>query len=448
MKKLTIILVFAFISLNIFILSCSEPTSENDNKVTFSGTVTLEGKTDHSGVTVRLYELVELDTTIVQINQEYPGVGLDINQRSEFFWREQEYVYQTVTDQGGTWTINNVSKGIYNMVVETDSFGWRTNFNVNENDNFNITLKRKIQLSGHYTENLIIPENSFVYIKGDVSFAENVNVTINAGSIIELGSNSKLEINGKFLCNGIEGNEINIHPDDLENNSEIVVSEGDNSIIKHTNISYIRKGMYFAASNLITIKNSRFRKNDLGFEIFDCEEMIIEQNLLSDMKIGYFSQYSNTITTKNIFVNLTEYGIKSQDEKKSIMIYNIIKVCGIYGMFVNPQGGFYNGGVLFEIENCDYISNNTHIYLGDIGTIYSKNCNFLREHDLLIGTRSMKEYQSDSSYFESNYWEYTTDWEIEDHILHRPDFQVIGGYGHYIDYSNFSTSYINWKDNI
>jgi hypothetical protein len=46
---------FFLFSLFFFLSTCTQPT-DNDT-VTFSGTVTLEGQEDHSGVTVSLYEL-------------------------------------------------------------------------------------------------------------------------------------------------------------------------------------------------------------------------------------------------------------------------------------------------------------------------------------------------------------------------------------------------------
>ena len=39
---------------------------------TLTGTVYLEGEQDHSGITVALYKLAELDTTILRYNREYP----------------------------------------------------------------------------------------------------------------------------------------------------------------------------------------------------------------------------------------------------------------------------------------------------------------------------------------------------------------------------------------
>jgi len=44
------------------------PTAPNTG--TLTGTVLLEGQTDHSGITVGLYKLAELDTTILRYNRE------------------------------------------------------------------------------------------------------------------------------------------------------------------------------------------------------------------------------------------------------------------------------------------------------------------------------------------------------------------------------------------
>lgn len=77
-----------------FLFSCSSPTA--NNKVTFSGTVTLEDTTDYfptetsgqAGVTVSLYKPVVLDTALVRINQQYPNIGVQISQETEFDNRE------------------------------------------------------------------------------------------------------------------------------------------------------------------------------------------------------------------------------------------------------------------------------------------------------------------------------------------------------------------------
>ncbi len=68
------VLIFNLVSL-IFVFSCSKD-STSPQTITISGTVTLQGQTDHSGVTVSLYRPVQLDTALVRINQQYPNIGL------------------------------------------------------------------------------------------------------------------------------------------------------------------------------------------------------------------------------------------------------------------------------------------------------------------------------------------------------------------------------------
>lgn len=88
---------FVIFLLSFFLITCSTSTN-SDKQVVFSGTVTLEGETDFSGVTVSLYNPVELDpsnsrtgqskgrtgTVLVRINREYPNIGVQISQETEF----------------------------------------------------------------------------------------------------------------------------------------------------------------------------------------------------------------------------------------------------------------------------------------------------------------------------------------------------------------------------
>jgi len=56
----------------VLIMSCSTQPQTG----TLSGTVQLQGETDHPGITVALYELAELDPDIVAINEEYDFIGV------------------------------------------------------------------------------------------------------------------------------------------------------------------------------------------------------------------------------------------------------------------------------------------------------------------------------------------------------------------------------------
>ena len=74
----------------IFLFSCTSGTDVSKGSLT--GTVSIEGISDYSNISVSLYDLAYLDTTIVRINNQYPHIGVIINQHTEFDHRLQSPV--------------------------------------------------------------------------------------------------------------------------------------------------------------------------------------------------------------------------------------------------------------------------------------------------------------------------------------------------------------------
>ena len=77
----------------------------------------LEGQEDHSGVTVALYNLVEPDTAVMQLQKEFPFVGVPISQQTEFDHRLAEAVYTTKTKSDGSFHFSEVEKNTYNLAA-------------------------------------------------------------------------------------------------------------------------------------------------------------------------------------------------------------------------------------------------------------------------------------------------------------------------------------------
>jgi len=70
-----------FFSLFFFWHCTKSPTDSKG--LSLSGFVKLEGQTEHSGTTVALYALAELDTMVLRMNKEFPMVGIPISQITE-----------------------------------------------------------------------------------------------------------------------------------------------------------------------------------------------------------------------------------------------------------------------------------------------------------------------------------------------------------------------------
>lgn len=121
-KRLSLFL-FSFSFFLFIITACTSPTSSSKGSLT--GTVSLEGETDFSGISVSLYELAYLDTTIVRINNEYPQIGVIITQHTEFDHRLQSPLKTATTLADGSFEIEKIPTGIYNLVAQKADFGFR-----------------------------------------------------------------------------------------------------------------------------------------------------------------------------------------------------------------------------------------------------------------------------------------------------------------------------------
>ena len=123
-----------YLTISILLLLCACGKSPNAPETgSLAGKVTLEGQTNHSGISVALYKLAELDTTILRYNREYPNVGFPISQATEFacppfFGRDHrlgEVAAEAKTKQDGSFEIDGVEEGTYNLVAEKAGFGWK-----------------------------------------------------------------------------------------------------------------------------------------------------------------------------------------------------------------------------------------------------------------------------------------------------------------------------------
>ena len=129
----------------LLLCACGEPPTAPETG-TLTGKVTLEGQTNHSGISVALYKLAELDTTILRYNREYPlarrvfggNVGFPISQATEFacpptlfgracppgVWRNhllREVAAETKTNKDGSFKIDREKEDIGDFVSHEKS---------------------------------------------------------------------------------------------------------------------------------------------------------------------------------------------------------------------------------------------------------------------------------------------------------------------------------------
>ena len=372
-------LLFCHLSFVICLISCSDPTSSNN--VTFSGTVILEDTTDYSGVTVSLYKPVELDTALVRINQEYPNIGVQISQETEFDHREHEPVYTTITNADGNWEIKKVEEREYNVVAEKDSFGWIYKFNVVNTDGINLTLYKENELEGQLPNNLRLMAFHHYIVKDDIEILEGDKIQIDEGAWIRFDGSYKFEIYGDLDLNGTESEYIKF-TSNLENTEEnkwrfIRFNQVNYPIISFVHLSFSGSGMRFEGCENITVGNSIFEKCSLnGIIIKQSSECILENIIIRNTLDACLMQYTLNAEIKNNIFNQNRRGIKfeySGNHVKNNYFYS--NETGVYSL-AKPSA---------DITHNEFENNQRGVFCAGSDPVIRSNNFDLHEQSIFIG---------------------------------------------------------------
>ena len=460
-------LVFSFLLLtySFLLIACSDPTSSGT--VTFSGTVTLEGKTDHSGVTISLYAPVELDTALLRINEQYPHIGVQISQETEFdhlsngqTGREHEPLYTTTSKADGSWAIKNVEKGEYNVVVEKKGFGRTIRYEQSidsEKTGPAFALKPMVTLSGVYNQAYVF-DNQFIEVSGDAVFETGSTVQFKGECIIHFKGAYSLTIKGGFSRES--GSVIRLFADDLTSDAkweflsqadltlENVYAMGDvelriaESKVRITN-SYFRKANLYAL-NLsecnLSLSNLLFRGNTIGLNINKTSgENELTGNVFFDNEIDVEAFAADVLSVNNNMfkqsgLNLNFIQVNALVEhnncEKSEKNLNVSGICSV------------------DVRNNNFINNITNIYLQGIShqsyviKLKSNENNFIITTNYYIYLGS-KTFAGDTLNAENNFWGTIDESIIQNKIIDKTDFPENSGYS-YVKYWPFAlTEYHN-----
>ena len=181
------------------IIGCQNPIDNPAGNI--SGNILLEDQLDYSGIAVSIYNLAKLDTKIVDINTEYPHIGVIINQQTQFDHRFQTPVKTALTNEDGDFKVQNIPVGVYNIVISKDNYGFKYVYNVpiiegnNQLDEY-YTLYQEIHLSGDSFDDITF-EFDHHYIIDDDYNIYNADVIIEPNSIIRIEPGKSINLS---LC--------------------------------------------------------------------------------------------------------------------------------------------------------------------------------------------------------------------------------------------------------
>lgn len=230
-KVLATIFVLAILSIIFLVSGCCN----NEDKLgTLSGIVELINDTgdpqadpvDFAGVTISLYELAELDTSVVRINQQHPYLGVIVQQEMYFDHRYQQPVLSVASAPDGSFTLNKITPGSYNLVAQKDGWGYAYQYSLeilegenalgkatlnnrilegvarsrSESGKDTITLYPERQLSGFGTSDLVFQAGRHYVVTDDFSIMPGAQVVFEPNTTIRINPHKELVLYSSLEC--------------------------------------------------------------------------------------------------------------------------------------------------------------------------------------------------------------------------------------------------------
>lgn len=405
----------------LLILACS--SSSEISKGDLTGSVYLDGSDDHSGISVALYDLAYLDTTIVRINHEYPHIGVIINQHTEFDHRQQSPIATSATSADGSFLIDNIPTGVYNVVCSKQGFGFRYLYNVTiaDGDNYltevrsdpssrgfrlhcvtprqdgatktlegksnsishftfpisrgdhgslrsGITLYPELHLSGDVNDNVIVAPFHHLVCDGDVTFIPGSSLEIHPNAVVRIAPGADLKIMGNFKAQGEENNMFWVTSNAGFENAELLIINSQLG----TNPNSLNNSKF-------NIQNSKLFNRDSDIELYNSmslesiasvSEDLIEWGKWDYANICLLDQVDNLTMQNGVFRNGGEgYHVSNLDEAYclNLNVYELSFEESGGVSFQQVISGYIKDSIVLKCDNGIFIKNG---FVGEIKNNY------------------------------------------------------------------------------
>lgn len=423
----TIVILCCVFSVIIFLFSTSCSSSTASKTGSLSGSIILQNDTgdaandavDFAGVTVALYKTATLDTTIVRINGQYPGLGVQINQQTEFDHRLQAPSKVTTTSANGSFKLSKINKGMYNLVVYKEGWGIRYFYNLDIEDGSNninsllparssIALYPERVMSGYVLEPFTFLSNHSYIVDNNLSFVNEVIMQPSANVLIKPNMRITLlsSINTSQITEGYCAvtSADKIYTTTQQQSSQILNFDGIygnpalvavNNKIHSLITSFTSNGWNLQSSNF-TIENSVFRYCTIGLQLVQCENVIVtgcnsSKSVSVEMGGMTFTGCNKTQVLNSIFTQST-IGLR-QHTSAETTVSNCI-------FYANTSRDVFN---LYEttglIEYCDFGASNIAIETSGESNTNIQRCNIQAK----TGIFNSQQFNWNRSYFQANF---------------------------------------------
>jgi len=373
--------------ITILLLSCSSGT-EPEKTGSISGTVQLvdDGKSlslDYSGLKVAVYKPATLDSTIVRINNEYPGIGVIISQETEFDHRLQNPIATATTDASGAYNVSGLSGGVYNVVFLKDGWTVKYLYSVSVPGGGTTALgqmqiKPAISLTESFYSSMEFESdrtyivNNTMSIVGSASIQRGARIYLNNGSVMKFYSGLDVtggSDNGNYWWMDTAFN--------LYSATGVVIDSlqyaGGMSLYGgNTQLSY---GLIRRTNYAITTFDGTFSFQDMDVCYFNT---------------GYSLNNSGAILSKVQLRNGSTIGLQALSTSDTLTINKCLVYNTADGVVAYTAGGY-------SVRDSYFIAN--------VNAVYPQNCSGVVEHNNFYqNTYDIRQYNAQSTISYNNFF--------------------------------------------
>jgi len=311
--------------------ACKQNTKPELGIIT--GTITLDGQTDHSGISVAVFPGSIIPDDLAAIIQDYPQLAFPIEDKHIFDHREFQPLQIVVTNESGKFETPKLGYGSYILCYYKEGWGYNYAFSIALNgEEISIDHQDSIRNKSLYREIAVPNVISGEYIfESNKSYVINQNTTAIPGSILRVQPGTKILIYPNVIldCHGgfvTESNDIyaTITSYDKIYHAGVKPTQLGNSVrVNHASspidgivVSYLFDGLSIRTDSQ-QIFNVSLLYNGTGLSVSQAENVVFRNSVVYKCIMdGYSSVYaygcSNLQAQYNIFYeNLVSFKNKT-----------------------------------------------------------------------------------------------------------------------------------------
>ena len=437
-------------------LSCSDDGTGPEGGSLVSGTVTINGSTDHSGVTVSFFPVNEQDSILSNYYSKHPQVGVDPESAVLLDHTIAQAAVSATTDSDGNWKVELSQNQPYHIVFQKDGLGWRYFLNQQDfSSKINVSMSPAVRITSGTISDARVFSGDFISLEGNVLVESGGSLTFDGINYLSFNGNNQLIVQGTITMNN--GAELRIFNASTVSNVSGKFSIENNNALNLNNIFSFDNTEVRISNSEGTIANSVFKNANGASLRLRAFSGILRNSLLFDSQRGTVIDQSSGVTLRACVFYSNESDVEAITAGSINVVGNIFRNSDVNVDFISVGGliknNEFNNATLnisiADISSVRVLSNNflnsqknienfQISHQGNDTEIIAHTNNFLNTDQFVIDiTLGIK----DSLLASQNYWNAANIFEIENLIQDGRDFP--GSNIKLVSYVPFETSRID-----